>query len=90
MEIVINASYEPYCLSPKAYEYLGLSWDYNGMAFIGNRTHPQLLSCIKNLGQEASWAGSKLKIVDIPDNIDWEMECDGCREWISEKHRIWD
>lgn len=89
MKMVINTSYEHYCLSPKAYEYLGLEWDFNGYAYYGDRTNPKLISCIETLGEEASWCGSKLRVVDVPDDVDLIFERDDCKEWIAEKHRTW-
>ena len=39
---------------------------------------------------EASWGShAQLKIVEIPNNIKWEIaEYDG-HEWVSEVHRTW-
>lgn len=30
-----------------------------------------------------------LKIVEIPDDVEWEINSDDFREWIAEKHRVW-
>jgi len=30
-----------------------------------------------------------LKIVEIPDDVDWEINEDDGSEWIAEKHRTW-
>ncbi len=32
---------------------------------------------------------AKLKVVEIPDDVDWEVENYDGIEWIAEKHRIW-
>ncbi|MHA1664293.1 MAG: hypothetical protein ACTSVW_00455 [Candidatus Njordarchaeales archaeon] len=54
-----------------------------------DRTHPLLIKVVEELGEEASTPVSKLKIVEIPDNIEWEIEEYDGIEWIAEKHRTW-
>lgn len=45
---------------------------------------------METLGDAASGKQSKLKIVEIPDDVEWEIaEYDG-RESIEEKHRSWE
>jgi hypothetical protein len=51
------------------------------------RIHPLLVKCVETLGNEA---GEHLKIVEIPDNIDWYIDEDeDGSECIRETHRIW-
>ena len=53
------------------------------------RTDKILIQVIKELGEEANSRHAKLKIVYIPDGIDYEIdEYDGI-ETIREKHRTW-
>jgi len=54
-----------------------------------DRTNPLVIQVIEKLG-EKSWGGyAVLKIVEIPDDIEWEIdEYDGA-EHIAEKHRTW-
>lgn len=53
------------------------------------RDDPALVETVETLGQEANGRYSKLKIIDIPDDVDWCIqEYDGL-EWIAEKHRTW-
>lgn len=53
------------------------------------RNDPALVQVVEELGEKASDSFAKLRIVEIPDNVDWEInEYDGS-EWVSEKHRIW-
>jgi hypothetical protein len=41
------------------------------------------------MGTNANGMYSKLKIVEIPGDVDWEIgEYDG-NEWVAEKHRTW-
>ena len=54
------------------------------------RDDPILIQVVKELGEEANNSCSSLKVVEIPDDVDWDIyEYDGV-EWIAEKHRIWD
>jgi hypothetical protein len=54
------------------------------------RTNKVLISLIEELGEEANTMYSRYVIVDIPDNVEWEIEEYDGLEWVSEKHRIWD
>lgn len=54
-----------------------------------DRSDPFLIKAIQELGLKASGWGSYIKIVDIPDDVDWMIcESEG-KEWVAEKHRIW-
>ena len=49
-----------------------------------------LIRTVEALGEKASSYMSRLKIVEIPDNIFWKIqEYDG-KEWVAEKHLIWE
>lgn len=53
------------------------------------RNDPALVQVVEELGDAASDAFSILKIVDIPDDVNWTIkEYDG-KEWIAEVHRTW-
>lgn len=48
-----------------------------------------LVQTVKNLGKKANDSYASLKIVEIPDGVEWEIgEYDGL-EWVAEKHRTW-
>ena len=48
-----------------------------------------LVKVVRELGKEANARHSKLKIVKIPNDVEWQIEeYDGC-EHIAEKHRTW-
>lgn len=55
-----------------------------------DRNHPLVVECVETLGaEEASGRFASLKVVDIPDGIEFEIkEYDG-NEHIAEKHRTW-
>ncbi|MEW8048917.1 MAG: hypothetical protein AB2792_19940 [Candidatus Thiodiazotropha sp.] len=53
------------------------------------RDDPLLIQVVEKLGKEASGLCAKLKIVEIPDGVDWEIdEYDG-NEHVAECHRTW-
>lgn len=54
-----------------------------------NRADPVLIRVVEELGEAASGEHAELKIVEVPDGVDWEIdEYDGM-ETIHEKHRSW-
>lgn len=65
-----------------------------------DRTHPDLIWLVETLGKEVNTESifskgsefdpyQELKIVEIPDDVDWEISGD-FGEIIQEKHRIWE
>lgn len=53
------------------------------------RDDPQLVEVVERLGDAANGACAKLKVVEIPDGIEWEIdEYDGL-ERVAETHRTW-
>ena len=55
-----------------------------------DRDDPALVNVIRRLGIESYGNDSELKIIEVPANVQWYIdEYDG-REWVAEKHRIWD
>jgi hypothetical protein len=53
------------------------------------RSDPNLLSVVEDMGEAANGACAELRIVDVPDGVDWEIEEYDGREWVAEKHRTW-
>lgn len=53
------------------------------------RNDPCLVEVVETLGDAANGRYASLKVVEIPDDVDWEIaEYDGS-EWVAEKHRTW-
>ena len=53
------------------------------------RNDPILVQVVEELGKGAWGKYSELKVVDVPDDVQWEIfEYDGM-EHVAEKHRIW-
>ena len=53
------------------------------------RDDSYLVQVVEELGRKASGRHAELKVVEIPAEVDWEIdEYDGM-EWVAEKHRTW-
>lgn len=90
--VVINKCYGGFGLSNLAVkEYASLSGITDEEFYDRDvaRDDPYLIKVIKDLGSRADGDHSNLKIVEIPADVDWEInEYDGM-EWVAEKHRTW-
>ena len=53
------------------------------------RDDPDLVSVVEELGERANGSHAALKIVEVPDGVEWAIEEYDGREWIAEKHRTW-
>ena len=53
------------------------------------RNDPALVEVVEKLGEAAYGFAASLKIVEIPEDVDWCIEENDGREWVSEKHRTW-
>ena len=92
MKVVINRCYGGFGISAKAEalykERAGITdpdWYYWSI----DRSDPILIQVIEELGEAAEGGFSELKIVDIPDGVEWEIEEYDGMEWVAEKHRTW-
>jgi hypothetical protein len=88
MKIVIHTRYGGFSLSDAAKKLLkektGKDW--------GNdppRNLPELVEVVAELGDAANGRYVGLKIVEIPDDVDWEIANDDGMEWVAERHRTW-
>lgn len=91
--IVINKCYGGFGLSDKAMELYktktGIEEDEWFSAYDIERDDPILIEVIEELGEKAEGDCAKLKIVEIPDDVEWFVEEYDGKEWISEVHRTW-
>ena len=53
------------------------------------RSNPELIRLVEELGEEASGEYAELAIVEIPDDVEWEIHDYDGMESIHEKHRTW-
>ena len=53
------------------------------------RHHPLLVKVVEELGDLASAQFARLKIVEIPDDVKWQIVAYDGNEHIAEQHRTW-
>lgn len=91
--IVVNTKYGGFDLSEEGQrmweERSGRSWDEAETYRDEFRNDPVLVSMV--LGDPDRYNGSfaKLRVVEIPDDVDWEIVNHDGIEWVAEKHRKW-
>lgn len=56
---------------------------------INDRSDPALIQVVEEMGELADGWCAKLKIVEIPDDVNWTIEEYDGREWVAEMHRTW-
>jgi hypothetical protein len=54
------------------------------------RNDPDLIAVIEEFGDRASSWTASLKIVEIPDDVEWQIDDYDGLEWVAEKHRTWE
>lgn len=90
-KIVINRCFGGFGLSKEAYRFLGLEWDGYGFKYSSDieRVDPKLVECVEILGPLANGRCSELKVVEIPDDVIWEISDYDGLETVEEVHRSW-
>jgi hypothetical protein len=53
------------------------------------RDDTTLVQTVEELGKSAGGRFADLKIVEIPDDVEWEIEEYDGLEWVAERHRTW-
>jgi hypothetical protein len=90
MKIVINTRHGGFGLSKEALALFNersgavVTYDFNIV-----RNDPILVEIVEQLGEAAYGDFAKLKVVDIPDDVQWTVGEYNGAEWIAEKHRTW-
>lgn len=89
-KIVINNCYGGYGLSAKALAH------YNELAGTSLKSYYRiprddqyLVKTVEDLGSESSDVCAQLAVIEIPDEVEWQVEEYDGLEWIAEKHRTW-
>jgi hypothetical protein len=54
------------------------------------RNDPALVQTVEELGKQAMDKYACLKVVDIPEGIDWVIEEYDGKEWVAEAHQTWE
>ena len=91
VRVVINSCYGGFGLTEEAKvlfeRYSGI--DFKELAELDFRASPHLVRVVEELGDGASGDCARLHVVDVPDDVEWQIdEYDGV-EWVAEKHRRW-
>ena len=93
MKVVINKCHGGFGLSKEAenkYKELAGISDTNFYDRSIARDDEHLIAVVELLGSAADSRYSELKIVDIPEDVDWYIEEYDGLEWVAEKHRTWE
>jgi hypothetical protein len=56
---------------------------------IQGRNDLDLVAVVEELGDKANGFSAELKVVEIPDDVDWEIANYDGMEHVAEKHRVW-
>lgn len=97
-KVLINTCYGGFCLSEQAVDLLAKKKNIQNktekamiLRRINNRSDPHLLEVVEELGLEKCSVGStcKLSLVEIPDDVEYEIQENDGVESIHEKHRVW-
>ena len=93
-KIVINSCHGGFGLSTEAeskYRELAGITDPN---FYSRRNIPRddahLIAVVELMGSAADGEYAELKIVDVPDEVNWYIEEYDGKEWVAERHRTWE
>ena len=97
MKIVINKHFGGFGLTKAVYDELGIEWDGYGLQneqlginsnnYYAYRADKRLIEAIEEIGIEASGDIAALEIVEIPDDIEWEIDDHNGIETVREIHR---
>ena len=90
--IVINNCYGGFGLSDQAalrYKEMAGIKDTNWYSRDIPRDDPYLVQLVRDMGMAANGAHANLKIVEVPGDVEWQIEEYDGNEWVAEKHRTW-
>lgn len=54
------------------------------------RTDPDLIRIVEEMGEDSFGWAAELAVLEIPDDVQWQIEEYDGREWVAEKHRTWE
>jgi hypothetical protein len=64
-------------------------WEEDWSYYDIERNNQYLVRVVEELGDDVNGRFSELKVVDIPDDVEWQIDDYDGLEWVAEKHRIW-
>jgi len=92
IKIVVNRRFGGFGLSRAGLaEYLRLSGDVEGEDGGRDipRDSPHLIAVVESMGKRANGECATLLVVEIPDDVLWQIEEYDGMEHVAEKHRTW-
>ena len=92
-KVVINTCHGGFKLSTAAeikYKELAGVSDPNFYSGRIPRDDEHLIAVVELMGTDANNRYSELKIVDVPDDVNWYVEEYDGKEWVAERHRTWE
>ena len=85
--VVLNGDYGGFELSAEGEALYEL---YAEAIFTGSdRSDIHLVRVVQELGEAANGPRARLKLVMVPDDVEWTVEGYDGIEWVEEKHRRW-
>ena len=54
-----------------------------------DRYDPDLVEVVERMGKAANGPHAELGVVEVPDDVDWEIDDYDGSEWVAERHRTW-
>ena len=90
-KIAINSCYGGFDLNDEAKaRYKEITGkDFPMFRWDNERDDPALIRVIEELGEKANTRYSELRVIEIPDDVEWQIEEYDGNEWVAEKHRTW-
>lgn len=90
MKIVINTIYGGFSLSPKAIQRYEERTGKKCTKYPDiERNDPDLVAVVEELGDRACGSWSRLKVVEIPDDVKWYIRDYDGNETVVEQSRCW-
>ena len=92
MKVVINRCFGGFGLSDEAMQLYAAKKGIKLEGFYDweiSRNDPVLVEVVEHLGESANGWAADLKVVEIPDGVDWYVEDYDGVEHIAERHRTW-
>ena len=93
-KVVINTCHGGFGLSAEAVRKYPELAGIADAGFLDSRHIPRddehLIAVVELMGSAANNRFSELKIVDVPDDVNWYIEEYDGKEWVAERHRTWD
>jgi hypothetical protein len=87
-DVAINRCYGGFRLSEEAAQLYQV---YTATSICSDipRDDIHLVRVVRELGNKANAANADIRVVQIPDDVEWTIEEYDGVEWVAEKHRTW-